>query len=67
MDTATPPKPLLPGKTPRCGSPIEVDPGDLEIPAATVKAWIAHLRTHGWTDHDLDIQWLSRARSGVTR
>jgi len=67
MDTAIPTKPLLPGKAPRCGSPIEVDPTDLEIPAATVKAWIAHLRTHGWTDHDLDIQWISRARSGVTR
>ena len=67
MDTATPTKPLLPGKAPRCGSPNEVDPTHLEIPAATVKAWIAHLRTHGWTDHDLDIQWISRARSGVTR
>jgi hypothetical protein len=32
-----------------------------------VKAWIAHLRSHGWTDHDLDLQWISRARHGVTR
>ena len=67
MDAITPPKPILSGKPLRCASPIEVDSTDLEVPAATVKAWIAHLRSHGWTDHDLDLQWISRARSGVTR
>jgi hypothetical protein len=67
MDPITPPKPILSGKLLRCASPIEVDSTDLEVPAATVKAWIAHLRSHGWTDHDLDLQWISRARSGVTR
>ena len=67
MDPITPPKPILSGKPQRCASPIEVDSTDLEVPAATVKAWIAHLRSHGWTDHDLDLQWISRARSGVTR
>ncbi|HKC07992.1 MAG TPA: hypothetical protein VKJ67_14055 [Methylomirabilota bacterium] len=67
MDAITPTKPILPGKPLRCPSPIEVDSTDLEIPAATVKAWIAHLRSHGWTDHDLDLQWISRARSGVIR
>ena len=55
MDAVTPTKPPLPSKPLRCGSPIEVDPTDLEVPAATVKAWIAHLRSHGWTDHDLDL------------
>lgn len=67
MDVASLTKPPLSSKPARCSSPIEVDPTDLEVSAATVKAWIAHLRGHGWTDHDLDIQWLSRARSGVTR
>jgi hypothetical protein len=67
MDPITPPKPILSGKPLRCASPIEVDSTDLEVPAATVKAWIAHLRSHGWTDHDLDLQWISRARSGVIR
>src|SRR5258706_611649 len=45
MDAITPTKPILPGKPLRCPSPIEVDSTDLEIPAATVKAWIAHLRS----------------------
>ena len=67
MDAITPPKPLLPSKPLRCGSPIEVDPTDLEVPAATVKAWVAHLRTHGWTEKDLGLVWLMRARQGVTR
>jgi hypothetical protein len=68
MDTATSTtKPLLPSKPLRCATPIEVDPTDLEVSAATVKAWISHLRSHGWTDHDLDLHWISRARSGVIR
>jgi hypothetical protein len=67
MDAVLPTKPLPPSKPARCASPIEVDSTDLEVPAATVKAWIAHLRGHGWTDHDLDLHWISRARSGVVR
>lgn len=67
MDAATPTKPLLPSKPLRCAAPIEVDSTDLEVPAATVKAWINHLRSHGWTDHDLDLNWISRARNGVIR
>jgi len=67
MDAATPTKPLPPSKPARCASPIEVDPTDLEVSAAIVKAWINHLRGHGWTDHDLDLHWISRARSGVVR
>jgi hypothetical protein len=67
MDAVSPTKPTLPSKPARCASPVEVDPTDLEVSAATVRAWINHLRTHGWTDHDLDLQWISRARSGVVR
>jgi hypothetical protein len=67
MDAANPTNPVPLSKPARCASPIEVDPSDLEVPAATVKTWINHLRAHGWTDHDLDIQWISRARSGVIR
>jgi hypothetical protein len=67
MDAVNPTKLPLVSKPPRCASPIEVDPTDLEVPAATVKAWINHLRSHGWTDHDLDLHWISRARSGVIR
>jgi hypothetical protein len=67
MDAANPTKPVPLSKPARCASPIEVDASDLEVPAATVKTWINHLRAHGWTDHDLDIQWISRARSGVIR
>ena len=67
MDAVTPTKPLPPSKPARCLSPIEVDSTDLEVSAATVKAWINHLRGHGWTDHGLDLHWISRARSGVVR
>ncbi|HSE05504.1 MAG TPA: hypothetical protein VLK35_15250 [Methylomirabilota bacterium] len=67
MDAAVPTKLPAPAKPAQCPGRIEVDPTDLEVPAATVKAWIAHLRSHGWTDHDLDLQWISRARHGVTR
>lgn len=27
------------------------------------RAWVAHLRTHGWTDADMDPIWLARARA----
>ncbi len=67
MDAVSPTKLPLPSKPTRCASPVEVDPTDLEVSAATVRAWINHLKTHGWTDHDLDLQWISRARSGVVR
>jgi hypothetical protein len=67
MDAVSPTKPPLTSKPARCASPVEVDPTDLEVSAATVRAWINHLKTHGWTDHDLDLQWISRARSGVVR
>jgi len=44
-----------------------VDSADAQVSAATVKAWVAHLRTHGWTEKDLGLVWLMRARQGVTR
>lgn len=64
MQALSSPKPARPTRCPDC---IEVDPGEREIAAATVKTWLAHLRSHGWTDRDLDIQWLTRARHGFTR
>lgn len=67
MDAVPSPKPPAPVKPAQCPGRIEVDPGDTEVSAATVKAWIAHLRSHGWTDGDLDLHWLTRARHGVTR
>ena len=45
----------------------EVDRDEAEVPAATVKAWVAHLRSHGWADADLALVWLTRAKQGVTR
>jgi hypothetical protein len=51
----------------RCPERIEVNPTDAVVPAAQVKAWVAHLRTHGWTDKDIGLIWLTRARQGVTR
>ena len=46
---------------------VEVDAEDQIIPALTVKAWVAHLRTHGWTEQEIGLIWLLRARQGVTR
>ena len=51
----------------RCPDRIECNSEDRVVTAAQVKAWVAHLRTHGWTDKDLGLIWLSRARQGVTR
>ena len=50
-----------------CPDRIEVDRDEAEVPAATVKAWVAHLRSHGWADADLALGWLTRAKQGVTR
>ena len=51
----------------RCPDRIEVNAGDRVVPAAQIKAWVAHLPSHGWTDKELGLIWLSRARQGVTR
>ena len=61
------PLPQIPPKDVRCPGRIEVDSADAQVSAATVKAWVAHLRTHGWTEKDLGLVWLMRARQGVTR
>ena len=54
------------GRAP-CATRVEVEAGALIVAAADVRAWVAHLRSHGWTDADLDDVWLTRARQGVTR
>lgn len=64
-DEITPPR-VRPTTEP-CPHRIEVDRAEREVPAATVKAWVLHLRSHGWTDKDLERVWLSRARQGVSR
>ncbi len=66
---ASMPMPLspVPATITRCPDRIEVNPDDPLVSAAVVKAWIAHLRSHGWTDKDLGLIWLTRARHGVTR
>ncbi len=51
----------------QCPDRIEVDREERHVAAATVKAWVTHLRSHGWTDEDLALPWLTRARQGVTR
>jgi len=67
MASVPAPLPGVPVIDKRCPDRIEVDPGDQIVPAAQVKAWVAHLRSHGWTEKDLGLVWLSRARQGVTR
>ena len=63
---ATLPVSTRPSSTP-CPDRVEVLPGDRFVTAATVKAWIDHLRSHGWTDDDILPIWLTRSRMGVTR
>ncbi len=67
MAVSPEPLPGVPVLDKRCPDRIEVKADDQVVPAAQIKAWIAHLRTHGWTDKDLGLVWLSRARQGVTR
>lgn len=65
--SATPatPDPLLPDKY--CADRVEVERNLQIVPALTVRAWIDHLRAHGWADKDLEPAWIVRARQGVTR
>jgi hypothetical protein len=58
--------PSLPGRLP-CANRVEVDPGTDIVSAADVREWVAHLRSHGWTDSELDLVWITRARQGVVR
>jgi hypothetical protein len=67
MDSVAPLLPAAPDKRKPCPDRIEVDSQERIVSAATVKAWLTHLRSHGWTDQDLGIVWLSRAKQGVTR
>ena len=67
MAVSPEPLPAVPGLDKRCPDRIEVNPAYQVVPAAQVKAWVAHLRSHGWTDKDLGLIWLTRARQGVTR
>jgi len=55
------------GGGPPCVDRVEVDRGVQYVPAATVRAWIGHMRSHGWTDKDFGPVWMARARQGVTR
>lgn len=52
---------------PPCPDRIEVDWDAQLVSPATVKAWVAHLRSHGWTDKELGLVWLTRSRQGVER
>src|SRR5262245_44864666 len=61
-----PPDTLAVGRPP-CADRVEVDRDVKDVPAATVRAWIEHLRSHGWTDKDFDPVWMARARQGVSR
>ncbi len=67
MVTTPAPLPPVAASTIRCPNRVEVHPDDPVVSAVVVKAWIAHLRSHGWTDKDLGLIWLSRGRQGVTR
>ena len=59
--------PAVPVSDKRCPNRVEVDPAEQLISAAKVREWLNHLRSHGWTDKDLSLAWLVRARQGVER
>jgi hypothetical protein len=67
MSTAPESPPPVPVIDKRCPDRVEVDPAERIVSAAQVKAWLTHLRSHGWTEKDIGVVWLSRARQGVTR
>jgi hypothetical protein len=51
----------------RCADRVGVERDLQHVPATLVRAWIDHLRSHGWADKDLDPVWIVRGRQGVTR
>ena len=67
MAVSPAPLPALPVLDKRCPDRIEVHPDEQVVSAAMVKAWVAHLRSHGWTEKDLGLVWLARASQGVIR
>ena len=48
------PVPGVPILDKRCPDRIEVNADDRVVTAAQIKAWVAHLRSHGWTDNPDD-------------
>jgi len=67
MTSSPAPLPVVSAFDKRCPDRIEVNPDDPVVSAAIIKARVAHLRFHGWTEKDLGLVWLTRARHGVTR
>lgn len=67
MSTSDRPLPTPPSGHVPCAARVEVEAGAQTVAAADVRAWVAHLRSHGWTDAELEHVWLTRARHGVTR
>ena len=67
MVTGPAPLPLVAVSDTRCPGRVEVDSAERHVPAAMIKEWLAHLRSHGWTEKELGVVWLGRSRQGVTR
>ena len=67
MATGPAPLPLVAVNDTRCPGRVEVDSAEQNVPAAMIKEWLTHLRSHGWTEKDLVEVWLGRARQRVTR
>jgi hypothetical protein len=51
----------------QCADRVEVERDMQHVPAATVRTWVEHLRSHGWADKDIEPIWTVRARQGVMR
>ena len=66
MATGPVPLSLVAVSDTRCPGRVEVDSAEQHVPAAMIKEWLTH-RSHGWTEKDLGVVWLGRARQGVTR
>ena len=67
MASVPAPLPPVPISDKRCPNRVEVDSSEQVVSAVVVREWLNHLRSHGWTDKDLSLVWISRARQGVTR
>lgn len=67
MATGPAPLSLVAVSDTRCPGRVEVDSAEQHVPAAMIKGWLTHLRSHGWTEKDLGVVWLGQARQGVTR
>jgi hypothetical protein len=67
MASVPAPLPAVPISDKRCPNRVEVDSSEQVVSAAVVREWLNHLRSHGWTDKDLSLVWISRARQGVAR